>query len=127
MHVVPSSELPLLVFHLEQALAGEHEEALLIRLGVIEPARLPGLEHLDRDAELGKAVRGQIGTLTKHGHATLEDAPGSKRIVRQPGGVAEVDHEPAVADRRKARTHVLESRFFDHSSHSFHQPKPLAA
>ena len=48
VHEVPRAQLPLLAFDQQHALSRQHEEVLLQRLGVIEPARLPRLEHGER-------------------------------------------------------------------------------
>ena len=41
---VPRTEEPLLAVDEQPALTGEHEEGLLLRLGVVEAVRLPRLE-----------------------------------------------------------------------------------
>src|SRR5919201_2813832 len=54
---VPSPERTLLSLDQEQALAGEDEEVLLARLGVVEPARLARLEHGQREADAREPLR----------------------------------------------------------------------
>src|SRR6266550_5591643 len=49
---VPRLQVPLLAFDDDQALAGEHEEVLLVRLAVVAAARLSRLEDGDRVPEL---------------------------------------------------------------------------
>ena len=46
VHEVPGAQLPLLALDEQQALAGEHEEALLRPLAVVEAERLARLEHV---------------------------------------------------------------------------------
>jgi hypothetical protein len=110
VHEIPGLERPFLPLDEQQAFAREHEEVLLVGLGVVEPARLSGLEDLEREAELGELVRGEIGTAAKHGHAALEDASGAEGVIRQPRDVPDVDDEPAVAHRRKPGADFLELR-----------------
>jgi hypothetical protein len=97
---VPGLQSALLALDEEQALAGQHEKVLLVRLGVVEPARLSGLDDLERDSELREPVGGEIGPPAKDGHAALEDAPRAEGLVREPRSVLHVDDEPAFADRR---------------------------
>jgi hypothetical protein len=47
---------PLLAFDEQQALAGEHEEVLLVALGAVHPARLSGLDHLQGESEIGELL-----------------------------------------------------------------------
>ena len=54
---------PLLALDDRQALAGQHEEVLLVVLAVVHPAGLAGLEHGERVADLAE----------RHG-VVLEDA-----------------------------------------------------
>ena len=75
----------------------EHEEVLLAGLRVVHAARLAGLEHGDRVAEL-RERRG----------VTLEDARGAEGLVRHPGGLAHVDDEPAWRDGRQPGGALLE-------------------
>ena len=58
-------------------------------------------------------MRGEILPLPEHGHAALEDAPGSEVVIRQPSRVAGVHNEPAVAHRRNAGPDILETSLFD--------------
>jgi hypothetical protein len=53
VHEVPRPERSLLPFDQHQALPGEDEEVLLIRLAVVPPADLPRLEHGQREADVG--------------------------------------------------------------------------
>jgi len=91
VHEVPGFELPLLTLNQEPALAREHEEVFLIRLTVINRARLPRPEDSQIEADLRE---GQV--------RVLEPATGSVPVVRHPGGVADVDDEPALVGRQKA-------------------------
>src|SRR6188474_3239400 len=54
VHEVPRLERPLLALDQEQALAREDEKVLLVRLTVIPPARLPGLEYRQGEADVGE-------------------------------------------------------------------------
>ena len=65
---------------------GEHEEVLLVGLAVVQRARLPGLHDRDRVADL----------LERDGVA-LDHAGVGEVAAGDPGGVAHVDHEPALA------------------------------
>jgi hypothetical protein len=56
VHEVPRLKRPLLALDEQQALAGEHEETLLVGLRVIKPAWLSGLDHLEREADIGELV-----------------------------------------------------------------------
>src|SRR5439155_22449736 len=54
VHEVPGLERPLLALDDQEALSGQDEEVLLVRLAVVAPARLARLEDGDRIAELGE-------------------------------------------------------------------------
>ena len=54
VHEVPRLERPLLALDQEQALAREDEKVLLVRLTVIPPARLSGLEYRQGEADVGE-------------------------------------------------------------------------
>src|SRR6478672_10342961 len=54
VHEVPRPEGPLLTLDEQQALAGKHEEILLIRLAVVHRRRLTGLDHAEPEAEVRK-------------------------------------------------------------------------
>jgi hypothetical protein len=99
---VPRFERPLLALDQRQALARKYEEVLLVGLTVI-PGRLSGLEHGDGVADVGE---GSV--------VALDDEGGSKRLVRQPCPVPDVDDEPAVGNGREAGLLLLEPRFLDH-------------
>ena len=114
VHEVPGAERPLLAFHQQPALAGEHEKGFLVRLGVVEAARLSRLEDGETDAEVGKRPRVQVRALSQHGRAALEDAAVPERIVAEPCRIPHVDDEPAVADRREASADVFEEGFLGH-------------
>src|ERR1044072_5254232 len=92
---VPRPEAPLLALDDQRALAREHQERLLVHLGVVE-ARLSGFQHGEVDPQLGKLDR-RVAVLV------LEGAPRAPRLGRPPLGVAHVDDEPALGDRRKPR------------------------
>ena len=53
---VPGSERPLLALDKKQALTGEHEEVLRVRLGVVQVSRPAEREHTQIDSELGKGA-----------------------------------------------------------------------
>jgi hypothetical protein len=101
MEEVPRHEAALLALDNRDALAPEHDEVLLRRLGVVEPARLPGLEHRERDPELAEALRLEVGSPAQHRHVRLEDAARAEGLVRQPRRLAGVDDEPSGLDRRE--------------------------
>src|SRR5262249_9784020 len=93
----------LLALDDQPALAGQNEEPLLVRLGVIDAA-LPGLEHGDVDPELLELDR-RIAVLVR------EPARRSAAVGVPPLGVAHVDDEPAVRHGSEPGAGVLESRF----------------
>src|SRR5207249_4862656 len=83
VHEVPAFQVSLLALDQEQALAGKHEEVLLVRLAVVPASRLSRLQHSDREAEVRK------------GHfVTLEYARSAERLVRHPRGFRNVDDKP---------------------------------
>jgi hypothetical protein len=82
---VPRLQLALLSFDEEQAGAGEHQEAFLRVLAVVEAHRLTGLEDVEVDPELPKRP------------LALEVAVEPERPGVVPPALARVDHEPAVA------------------------------
>jgi hypothetical protein len=93
---VPRPQEPLLLLDEQPALAREHEEVLLLVLGVVEPVRLPRIQNADLDADLREREL-----------SALKAAIRPRRLVlavlgRHPRGVAHVDDEPAVTGRREA-------------------------
>ena len=86
---------PLLSLNACDALALQHEEVLLGRVGVVEPTGLTGVEHGQLDPELLEALRLKVGPLTQRGHVRLEEATGAERLVRHPGSISDVHDEPA--------------------------------
>ena len=93
---VPCPEEPLLTLDEQRALPGQHEEVLLLRLGVVEAVRLARLQDVESDAQLR-----ELECLA------LEGALRAGRLLlavfrRQPLGVPHVHDEPAVAGRREA-------------------------
>jgi hypothetical protein len=96
---VPGSQPPLAALDDRDALAGEHEEILLVVLAVVEAARAALAEHGDRVPDLGK----------RH-LVALDDAGCAELRVPHPGGVADVHDEPAVRHRRPAVPRVLQPR-----------------
>src|SRR5439155_17115248 len=109
---VPSSDPPLLAIDAGDALALEDEEVLLRRVGVVETARFARLEDRELDPELAEALRLEVGPLAQHRHVCLEDAPRAEGLVRDPRRVADVDDEPAAADRREPRADVGETSLY---------------
>jgi hypothetical protein len=101
VHEVPGPKLPFLAFDEQQALPGEDEKPFLVGLRVVEPARLSRVEHLERQADLGELVRGEVRAPAKDRRAAFEDASGSERVVREPRRMPQVDDEPAVAHGRE--------------------------
>ena len=71
-------ERPLLALDKQQALTGEHEEVLLVRLAVVHAVGPARLEHRDREAEL--SGNADVGA--------LEDARGAEGLVGHPRRVA---------------------------------------
>ena len=103
MEEVPGPEASLLSLDEQPALAGQNEERLLIRLGVVE-AGLPGLQNGDVDPELGELDR-RVAVLV------LEGAPRAPPLRKPPLCVAHVDDEPALGNGRGPRSEVLELGF----------------
>src|SRR4051794_18958340 len=103
MEEVPGSEESLLALDEQPALAGQDEEGLLIRLGVVNAA-LPGLEDGHVDPELRELDR-RLAVLA--GEPTRR-AP---RLRREPLGIAYVDNEPTLSDGGKPGASVLKPRF----------------
>jgi hypothetical protein len=112
---VPLSQRPLLTLDDGDALALKDEKRFLRRLRVVEAARLSGLEHREPHAELVEPLLGQVRPLPQHGRVGLEHAAGAEGRIRQPGRVADVDDEPALACGREPRADVFELRLLDHS------------
>jgi hypothetical protein len=56
VHEVPRLQPTLLTLDHQNALTGEHEEILLVGLGVVQPARLSRAEYLEREADVGEPV-----------------------------------------------------------------------
>ena len=101
---VPGAERPLLLLDHEEARPREHEEVLLARLGVVHPARLAGLQHREREARLGEALRLDVRPLGEHPRRRSRARTG--RRTRRSGSrrrLAGVDHEPARGRRAPAR------------------------
>ena len=86
VEVVPLLERPLLVLDDQQALAREHEEALLRVLGVIERVRVTGPEDADPDADVRERM---VARLERIRRASLLLVPHRERV-------GEVEDEPAV-------------------------------
>jgi hypothetical protein len=82
---VPRPEEPLLTLDEQPALPGQHEERLLLRLGVVEAGRLARLQDGEVDAELPELEL-----------LALEGALRAARVPRQPHRVPQVHDEPAV-------------------------------
>ena len=90
MEEVRRPEQPLDTLDEQPALPGQHEERLLLRLGMVEARRLARLQDMERDSELWERVL-----------LALEAAPRTTRIQLQPYRVARVQDEPAVAGRAR--------------------------
>ena len=84
---VPGAQVPFLLLDDEEALAGEHEEVLLLRLGVVEAARLPRLEDVEAEAELREEDLLQLRALAQRGTVCLEGAAPAEVGIRHPGGI----------------------------------------
>jgi hypothetical protein len=89
---VPLPEEPLLTLDEQPAIAGQHKERLLVRLGVIHAARLTRLEHAESDADLR-----ELHLLA----LVLEGAIPAAPPRRPPLGVSHVHDEPALGRRCK--------------------------
>jgi hypothetical protein len=100
---VPRPEQPLLAVDEQPALAGQDEERLLLRLGVVEAVRLARLQHAQVDAEL-----------LELGARVLEPDTRAERLGRPPLGVPHVDDEPAVIRGHETRAAVREARLRRH-------------
>jgi hypothetical protein len=87
MEEVPGAQPPFAALDEQQTVSGEHEEVLLVGLGVVQQARISGPQHAQIDPELGE----------RHGF-TLEEAAGSERA-RLPRRVVDVDDEPTLGRR----------------------------
>jgi hypothetical protein len=93
---IPRAEEPLLTLDEQPALPGQHQERLLLVLGVVETVRLPRLEDVEPDAELGKLELPALEGTLRAGRPLFAVLGG------QPLGVPHVHDEPAVAGRREA-------------------------
>src|SRR3954447_16030444 len=100
---VPGVEASLFALDEQPALAGQNEESLLIRLGVID-AGLTRLEDGHIDPELLELDR-RLAVLVR------EPACCTPRFRRPPLGVPHVDDEPALRRGGEAGTGVLEACF----------------
>src|SRR4051794_24446201 len=104
MHEVPRAQRPFLALDEQEAFPLEHEEVLLFRLRVVEAVGLAGRQHMQADADLRELRLRALEAALRAGGLQLA------ALRRQPPGVADVDDEPAVLDRREAEPGVLESR-----------------
>ena len=86
VQVVPLAHAALLALDDGDALAAEHEEALLGGLGVVAAVGLAGHEHVRPDAEL-----------RERGVARAEVAPDAEVAIALPARLGEVEDEPALA------------------------------
>src|SRR5581483_3884376 len=86
------------------ALAGEHEEVLLLGLPVVRRRRLAAAGHLDRHAEHREERLGFV--LVAAGERQARSATGAV----EPARVACVEDEPALARGDEAGAFVLELR-----------------
>src|SRR5579864_2607636 len=115
---VPLAQPPLPTLDARNALTAQHEEVLLCGVGVIQTAWLAGVEHRELDPEVLKALRLDVGSLAQDRHVRLEETPGAERLVRHPGGIFDVHHEPARRHRRQTRTDVFEPRLWYLARHA---------
>src|SRR5215212_8664786 len=100
---VPGLQASLLTLDEQPALAGQNEECLLIRLGMIDAA-LTRLEDGHVDPELLELDR-RLAVLVR------EPACCAPRFRRPPLGVPHVDDEPALRRGGKAGAGVLKPSF----------------
>ena len=91
VQVVPLAQRPLLLLDHRDALPGEHEEALLRALGVVERRALARLQHVHVDPEV---LERRVGRLERAEHAVA--------LGREAARAAQVEHEPAGAGRHGA-------------------------
>jgi hypothetical protein len=85
MHEVPRPQTALHPLDDQKALAGEHEEVLLVVLAVVHPVGLARLQHRNRVADLRKRRR-----------LALEDARRAEVVAGHPRSVAQVDRKPPL-------------------------------
>src|SRR2546421_6037684 len=112
---VPRPEEPLLAVDEQPALPRQHEERLLLRLGVIEAVRLARLQDAEVDAEL------------RERHVlTLESAARAEGARQPPLGVPHVDDEPALAGGGEAGAGIVEPRL-EHGARIRPPPLPPTA
>src|SRR6185312_6407541 len=104
VQVVPLPEPALLPLDDRDALAREDEEALLVRLRVVEARRLTRPEDVHADAEQRRARRRR-----------LEAAPGPAALDAFPADLREVQDEPAVVRGHESRVGALELRLVRHT------------
>jgi hypothetical protein len=99
VQVVPLAHGPLLPLDDRDALAGEHEEPLLVGLEVVEARCLARVQDVDADAEQRRARRRR-----------LEHAPDATPGNGRPAQLGEVQDEPAVVDGDAAELGVVDAR-----------------
>src|SRR5262249_2077277 len=85
---VPLAKPPFLAFDEQRAFARQHEEVLLLRLGVVAAVRLARGQNVDADAELLELSIRRLERALGAGGLQLA------AFAREPLGVADVDHEP---------------------------------
>jgi hypothetical protein len=88
---VPRPKKPFLTLDEQPALAGEHEERLLLILGVVEAVRLARLQDAELDAQLWEREIPAFETAVRTGRLLLTV------LRRRPLGIPHVHNEPAVA------------------------------
>src|SRR5436309_11543498 len=101
---VPRTEEPLLTLDEEPTLPAQHEERLLLRLGVVEAVRLARRQDVEPYAELRERELLALERALRAGRLL------SAVLRRQPLGVPYVHDEPAVAGGCEARAGVVERR-----------------
>jgi hypothetical protein len=89
MDEVPRPQPALVLLDQDQALAVEDEKVLLLVLGVVHRVRLPRLEDVDVDPELGKPVL-----------AAFERNPRAEVVAAERLRVGDVDDEPVRVGQR---------------------------
>src|SRR5215831_3922609 len=108
---VPRAQAPFLSFDDQEALAPQDEEILLIRLTVVERARLARLEDVQLEAELRVVSDLELWSFVGDAPVGLETTPRAEDVVQHPCRLAGVEHEPAIALRDEPGTGVGEACF----------------
>ena len=88
VHEVPCPQPPLLALEDRHAFAGQDQEVLLLRVRVVQRARLARPEDVQVHANLREGRRLEVVALSEHPATQLEGAARAELGVHLPGGVA---------------------------------------